>query len=253
MNHIAPTAVLNAHALAGRMDQDGFAVVSNFLTHAALQTARDMVREHLARCRGESFFLMGNSALAGSVLRAIGASDEMRSLLADVFVSGTGMPAPQQPIYQTVRVVAGETQREFAWRFHYDAYVVTALLPIIVPEIPPYGSLVLYPRLRGIRSSVVLNFADKLMLQNKLACRLAAHAATRRLLGAKTLTVEPGHLYLFWGYQSLHGNEPCAPNAVRASALFHFGDPHAGAALTRAIERRRQRKEAATLLKRRSG
>jgi len=42
-----------------------------------------------------------------------------------------------------------------------------------------------------------------------------------------------GNLYLFWGYLSVHANEPCDPDKIRATALFHFGYPHTGTALRR--------------------
>jgi hypothetical protein len=55
--------------------------------------------------------------------------------------------------------------------------------------------------------------------------------------------MQPGDLYFFWGYQSLHGNEPCYASSVRATALFHFADPHENSALTRAIQAMRRRHE----------
>ena len=36
----------------------------------------------------------------------------------------------------------------------------------------------------------------------------------------------PGNLYLFWGYRSVHTNEPCDPASIRATALFHYANPH---------------------------
>lgn len=41
----------------------------------------------------------------------------------------------------------------------------------------------------------------------------------------------PGKLYLFWGYRSIHTNEPCDPDAIGATALFHFADPHSNSTL----------------------
>jgi hypothetical protein len=45
----------------------------------------------------------------------------------------------------------------------------------------------------------------------------------------------PGTIYFFWGYRSLHANQPCDPEFRRATALFHFGDPHARSFATRLI------------------
>jgi hypothetical protein len=47
--------------------------------------------------------------------------------------------------------------------------------------------------------------------------------------------MKPGNLYLFWGYRSIHTNEPCDPDKIRATALFHYVDPHIGSRLKRAL------------------
>ena len=44
-------------------------------------------------------------------------------------------------------------------------------------------------------------------------------------------------MYFFWGYRSIHTNEPCDPDKLRATALFHYGDPHRNSK-TRAMIRR---------------
>ncbi len=69
-----------------------------------------------------------------------------------------------------LRVLKGRTGRRQAFRFHYDAYVVTAVLPIVIPSQAegPAGDLVLYPRLRPIRSNYFFNIIEKLLMQNAL-------------------------------------------------------------------------------------
>ena len=88
-----------------------------------------------------------------------------------------------------------------------------------------------------------MNLVEKVLLQNRLARRIARAPLTQRLLKARTLRMEPGDLYLFWGYQSLHGNEPCFPTSTRATALFHFADPHEDSTIVAAIQRWRSRHE----------
>jgi hypothetical protein len=52
-----------------------------------------------------------------------------------------------------------------------------------------------------------------------------------------SIRMKPGSLYFFWGYRSVHTNEPCDPDKLRATALFHYGDPHQDSR-TRALIRR---------------
>ena len=56
----------------------------------------------------------------------------------------------------------------------------------------------------------------------------------------------PGAICFFWGYQSLHGNEPCYGSSVRATGLFHFADPHENSFLVTAIQGLRRRHERRT-------
>jgi hypothetical protein len=246
MDHAPAPMTLDGRSVAARMDQDGFAVIPNFVPSEQIADASKFVQNQLKRHHGEYFTYRGNEALANSVLAKIGNSPALRTVMADVYESAVGKPAPDEGVYQVLRVVAGKTGVEQAYRFHYDAYVVTALLPIMIPEGPAQlqGNLILYPKVRRVRSSVLLNLGEKLLMQNGLTRWMAARPFTRRTFGAKVLAFEPGSLYLFWGYQSLHANEPCTTAAVRATALYHFVDPHRGALTTRTIEARRQRKEA---------
>jgi hypothetical protein len=46
------------------------------------------------------------------------------------------------------------------------------------------------------------------------------------MCGATAVAMKPGNIYFFWGYRSIHANEPCDPNQIRATALLHFGDPY---------------------------
>ena len=148
--------------------------------------------------------------------------------------------------FQVLRVVAGETGRGQPMLFHYDAYPITALVPIAIPQNPgePCGDLVLYPRLRPICSNVLVNVLEKALMQNRLMRNVMASKPVRALFKAKLLRIVPGNIYFFRGYQSLHANEPCHPSSLRATALYHFGDPHENNSLTEFIKRIRKRHEA---------
>jgi hypothetical protein len=56
----------------------------------------------------------------------------------------------------------------------------------------------------------------------------------------------PGNLYLFWGYRSVHANQACDPDKIRATALFHFGDPRTNSRLRRFTGRAKSRAQSLT-------
>jgi hypothetical protein len=73
---------------------------------------------------------------------------------------------------------------------------------------------------------------DKVIV-DKLETQWALRQLTR--MGVLRLTrtkLTPGNACCFWGYRSVRTNEPCDPDQVRAAALCHDANPHAGAALT---------------------
>ena len=55
--------------------------------------------------------------------------------------------------------------------------------------------------------------------------------------------LKPGNLYLFWGYRTYHANFPVAGDAVRATMLLHYGDPHPSSLILKANTMRQIRDE----------
>lgn len=227
------------------MDEHGYARVADIFDADAIRDARQYVLDQLSKYGGEYFSYIGRDAVRGSLMADLGGSPTLRDIFARIYRRGTGRNPPEGDVFQVLRVLAGQTGLKQSYQFHYDAYVVTALVPIAIPADPgeKRGDLVIYSKLRGVRSNVVFNVVEKILLQNPLARRIARSPLTRRLLKAKVLRMEPGDIYFFWGYQSLHGNEPCFATSVRATALFHFADPHENSFLVTAIQSLRRRHE----------
>jgi hypothetical protein len=95
------------------------------------------------------------------------------------------------------------------------------------------------PNLRKVRSAYSLNLIDKFIFDNKLSQLIFKWVARSKLEAFFQLKLEPGSLYLFWGYRSLHANEVCDVQNIRATALLHFGDPHAESRLRRMLGRQK--------------
>lgn len=227
------------------MDEQGYARVANFFDEDTIAAARRYVVEELDKHSGEYFSYIGRDAVRGSLLADLGGSARLCNIFSRIYQRGTGKAPPDSGTFQVLRVLSGRTGLEQSYRFRYDAYVVTALVPIAIPSDAgaKRGDLIIYPKLRAIRSNVVFNVLEKILLQNPVARRIARSDFMRRLLKAKVLRMSPGDIYFFWGYQSLHGNEPCDASSVRATGLFHFADPHENSFLVTAIQGLRRRHE----------
>jgi hypothetical protein len=64
------------------------------------------------------------------------------------------------------------------------------------------------------------------LLDNRLTQKLLRRTVERDPSRPTRVKMQPGNLYLFWGYRTIHTNEPCDPDKVRATALFHYANPH---------------------------
>lgn len=125
-------------------------------------------------------------------------------------------------------------------------------MPLFIPDGEPgtAGDLIVFPNLRRIRKSVLINLFEKVLWQNKLASLLLRKESVRRLMGGKRVRLKPGNLYLFWGYRTLHGNEPCNIDQLRSTAIFHLGNPHRNSLATAMILKLRRFREERNLRKR---
>jgi hypothetical protein len=227
--------------LVADMNKVGFGVLPGYLNPADLEDLQRFVENAVASAGGEYVVFTGKEAVAGTLLERLSASIPFVNLLREIYQEGSGQPAPDQSLYQVLRCLKGETGLRHALRFHYDSYVVTALLPVIIPQSGSAGHLVMAPNRRALRTSYLFNLVDKIILDNPLTQFLLRLGFRSGLLQLKQIQMVPGNLYLFWGYCSVHANEACDPNKIRATALFHFGDPHADSGLRRFTGRAKSR------------
>ena len=159
------------------------------------------------------------------------------SLCRGIYEAGTGQAAPETGFYQILRCLSGSQAQKHSMRFHFDSYVLTALIPIAMPSHGDPGRLIVHPNTRGIRRSYLANLVDKVLTDNKLSQILLNAAYRRRSKSMIYLPLKPGNLYFFWGYRSLHTNEPCDADAIRATALLHYAAPHADSRLKARLRR----------------
>lgn len=220
-------AVETIPGLVAQIEKSGFAVIPDYIAPVNLAHLQSFVEEKVAAAGGEYVGLVGKAAFQGTMLDAIADSPAFTGLIHRLYQQVSGKTPPPQSLYQVLRCLKGKTGLPHSYYFHFDSYVVTVLLPIIIPDGAQAGHLVMIPNLRKIRRFYLLNMFDKLILERKLVQRLLRSAVVARRLGFVQVPLVPGNLYVFWGYRTLHANEPCDPDRIRATALFHFADPHA--------------------------
>lgn len=227
------------------MNTKGNCCIANFLTNEQLSSLQESIRLDAEQHNGQYFAHHGGVSIESSLLGVLGAAPEFREMLDCIYRAGVGETAYRGEILKVLRCVQGDSGLRESNCFHYDASLVTVLLPIEIPRNGvERGDLIMFPNLRRVRSSVLLNVLEKALLQNALTRKLISAAIRHDFLQPQKLQLVPGNLYLFWGYRTLHANEPCDPASRRATAIFHYGDPHAGSLATRLILKLNQRRAA---------
>lgn len=228
--------------LAQSMNTSGVAVLDEVISPRMLAHARDYIEYELQRRGGQYFGLSGPEWIGASPLASLGNSPAFREILASLWERAMQREAPDDRVSASLRVLAGTVGLRHADLFHYDSFVVTALVPLLIPDGPdePHGDLVVYPNLRRVRRHAIVNILEKAVVESAFARRIWRQPMVQHWLRARAVPMRPGSVYFFWGMRSLHANRPCLPESVRCTALFHFGDPHAGGLLKRLSARRHQ-------------
>ncbi len=213
-------------ALVAELNTTGFTSIPNYLQPDDLARMRAFVHAAMQKSGNEYVGFGGPGEVAGSGLDELYHAPLFVKLMRDLYERGTGKKAPEQDFYHVLRCLSGQTGQKHSLLFHYDSYVVTALIPIEIPKEGRAGDLLMFPNTRRIRPAYLLNAVDKVLLDNPVTQKLLRTSVRRQVVKPVRIQMQPGSLYFFWGYRSIHANEPCDPDKVRATALFHYANPH---------------------------
>ena len=213
-------------SLIEEMERSGYAVLPRYVTAEDLNHLQHFVRETVAAAGNSYTALSGYAPVANTPLGRIADSPTLKHVCMQVYEQVMSRPAPHPAYYQILRCLTGETRGKHSMVFHFDSYILTLLLPIEVPAGKESGELILLPNFRPIRRWYVSNLIDKVLLDNALTQRILRWMANRYPRLFVRITLTPGDLYFFWGYRSIHTNAPCDVDKIRATALYHYADPH---------------------------
>ncbi|MBB4168777.1 hypothetical protein [Rhizobium sp. BK538] len=223
-------------SLFSAMERDGYCCIPDFLTPASLMTMQEFVASSVRSSQNEYVVFRGTEAVKGSGLDELAQSTRFQSIFSRLYVASRNKPAPAVEFYQLLRCLTGKGMMQHSLNFHYDSYLVTALIPIVIPTTGRAGDLLLVPNTRPVRETYAGNLVDKIMV-DKIRQKSLRTRALNDPASFTRIKMVPGNLYLFWGYRSIHANEPCDPDTVRATALYHYFDPHADSRLKARLRR----------------
>lgn len=240
---ITPTMPL-LEKIENHLKKDGFYCLEKSLDLKALATFQNEI-EVLINTKGKRYFsLINHYKNIGSKFNLFDKSCNLKKFLFYLAKSGTDKDVSYSEILNVLRIVTGGSADGQSLKFHYDATVITALVPILIPvgPIEHCGHLLTYKNLRPIRNSALVNFIEKIILQNPISQKIIAFLTLRKIED-HICELKEGNIYFFYGYRTLHANLSVNPDYVRATLLFHFGNPHKNSILIRSIVKLRHWRE----------
>jgi len=218
-------------SLIRAIDSDGYAVLPDWANAAQLKDLQGLVTQAVAAAGNDYVALSGRQAVKGTPLYDWGGSRDFMDLCRRITEGATGERSSDTTLTQTLRCLTGDGGRKESLIFHYDSFVLTTIMPICMPEDGERGDLLMLPNRRPLRRSYAHNLMDKLLVDNKWVQRYLKKKFADDGETFTRISMQPGHLYLFWGYRSLHTNLPVAENALRATAVFHYHNVHGSSSL----------------------
>lgn len=224
------------------MNSRGYGVAENCISTETLTELRRFIHDGVAASGGEYTVFTGAGATHGTLLQDLAYNANFQSICRELYALGTDRTPPPVSFYQVLRCLAGRTGEQHAYRFHYDSYVLTILLPILIPTDGQPGDLIMLPNTRPVRRTYFGNLVDKILLDNPVTQKLLRTGVLSGRVKSQKIRMTPGNVYFFWGCRSVHANEPCDQDKIRATALFHYVDPHAESWLRKTLLDLRKRK-----------
>lgn len=224
-------------SLIETIDQFGYAVLPDWASREQLEQLQNLVVSAVTAAGNNYVALSGNEAVAGTPLQEWGNSREFIDLCRRIVVGATGQQSKDSGLQQTLRCLTGDGGRRESLIFHYDSFVLTTIMPVCMPDEGESGDLLMLPSRRPLRRNYALNLLDKLLVDNRWMQRRLAKRFANKAEAFTRIRMFPGNLYLFWGYRSLHTNLPVAPDALRATAVFHYHNVHGSSSLASRVRR----------------
>ena len=232
------------------IEKNGFYCVENFIHNDELQILRKEIDKKLEQNNFQYFFLT-SEYLNNSHLNNEEFSSRIKNLLKKILNEYDVVNRENEELYKVLRVVTGKKSQKVSLDFHFDAHLLTLLVPIYIPnrKNSDNGDLLIIKNLRNIHSNIILNIFQKLFYQSRFFKLILNNKLFSKFIKKERLRLVPGNVYIFNGFKTLHANLNINPQDVRATCLIHFYDIFSNSKLVKMNRMFRQKKEIKNFLK----
>ena len=190
------------------INEDGFYCLKDFINNEELSILREFVDSKIKENNNQYFFLTSENSQK-TLLNNDNFFQKIEILLKKITTEYNYLNRENENLYKVLRVVTGKKSKKVSLDFHFDAHLLTLLIPIYIPNRinADNGNLIIIKNLRNITKNIFKN-----VLINK------------KLSKTETLYLKPGNAYIFNGFRTLHANLNIDPRDIRATILVHYYD-----------------------------
>ena len=204
------------------INKDGFLKLENFFDAGEISTLRKFVDKKLKENQNQYFFLTSEGKEKNLLNNPI-FFNKIEKLLKRITGNFGYKIRKKESLYKVLRVVTGKKSKRVSLDYHFDAHLLTLLIPIYIPNKrdSDNGNLIIFKNLRKISTNILMNILQKLFYQSKLFKFFFVNTG---VVKSKVLSLKPGNAYIFNGFRTLHTNLNINPRDVRATILVHYYD-----------------------------
>lgn len=205
-----------------QINEDGYLELKNFIEEEEIDILQKFVDQKLRENQNQYFFLTSEGP-EKTLLNNDIFFKKIENLLKDITKSFGFKIREDENLYKVLRVVTGEKSKKVSLDYHFDAHLLTLLIPIYIPQRDnsDNGNLIICKNLRKLTSNLLINIIQKLFYQSKFFKKFFADNG---LIKSKVLNLKPRNVYLFNGFRTLHTNLNIDPRDIRATILVHYYD-----------------------------
>ena len=213
--------------IAEKFQKEGIVHLENIISPEDIKTLKNFTLVNLEENQNKSFFLTSksNEKISSFFRENTEIYEKIKSIVFDLSKNLKLSNFEDKKLYSVLRVLHNNRIKKESYNFHFDAHVITVLVPIIIPnrENSDNGHLLISPNLRKSTKSILKNIFEKLFYQSILK-KFSKTKFAMNILNLKKIVLKPGSLLIFNGFRSLHGNLEIDEKDTRATLLVHFYD-----------------------------
>ena len=120
------------NSIKKNIDNEGFHCIENYVAEEELSILRQFVNQKLKENNNEYFFLTSENP-EKTLLNDEKFFNRMENLLKKITNEFNFKLRDTEKLYKVLRVVTGKKSKKVSMDFHFDAHLLTLLIPIYIP------------------------------------------------------------------------------------------------------------------------